>query len=107
MWLDIAYHVGRLNRYIHNPSVLHWDWDIISRLLRYLKGTMNYGLSYCGYLDLLEGNFDANWIFDIAEVKPASRYMFTLIGVIVSWKSSKQTCIVRSTNALWICTSLF
>ena len=31
------------------------------------------------------------------EVKPTSRYVFTLVGGTVSWKSSKQTCIVRST----------
>ena len=74
MWLDIAYHVGRLNRYIHNPSVLHWDWDVISRLLRYLKGTMNYGLSYCGYLAILKGYYDTNWISDTEKVKPTGWY---------------------------------
>ena len=45
---DIAYAVGRLSRYTHNPSIEYWD--AISRLLRYLKGTFDYGLSYCGYL---------------------------------------------------------
>ena len=45
--LDIEYVVGRLSRYTHNPSIEHWD--AISRLLRYLNGTFDYGLSYCGY----------------------------------------------------------
>ena len=44
---DIAYAVGRLIRYIHNPSMEHWDE--ISRLLRYLEGTCDFGFSYCGY----------------------------------------------------------
>ena len=50
---DIAYVVSRLSRYTHNPSIEHWD--AISRLLRYLKGTFDYGLSYCGYPAILEG----------------------------------------------------
>ena len=46
--LNTVYVVRRLSRYTHNPSIEHWD--AISRLLRYLKGTFDYGLSYCGYL---------------------------------------------------------
>jgi hypothetical protein len=92
---DIAYAIGRLSRYTHNPSIEHWN--AISRLLRYLKGTINFGLSYCDYPTVLEGYCDANWISDSDEVKPTSGYVFTLAGGTVSWKSSKQTCIARST----------
>ena len=92
---NIAYNVGRLIRCTYNPSIEHWD--AISRLLRYLKSTFDYGLSYCGYPAILEGYCDANWISDIDEVKPTSGYVFTLAGGAVSWKSSKQTCIARST----------
>jgi len=34
-----------LSRYTLNPDVEHWD--TISKLLRYLKGTTNFDLSYC------------------------------------------------------------
>ena len=93
--LDIAYVVGRLSRYTHNPSIEHWD--AISILLKYLKGIFYYGLSYCGYRAILEGYCDANQIFDTNEVKPTSGYLFTLDKGVVFWKSSKQTCIARST----------
>ena len=96
--LDIAYIVGRLSRCTHNPSIEHWD--AIFRLLRYLKDTFDYGLSYCNYPAILEGYCDANWISDTDEVKPTSGYVFTLAGGAVSWKSSKQTCIARSTMEL-------
>ena len=56
--LDIAYVVSRLSRYTHNPSIEYWD--AISKLLRYLKGTLDFGLSYCGYPTVLEGYCDAN-----------------------------------------------
>jgi hypothetical protein len=46
---------------------------------------------------VLEGYCDANWISDSNEVKPTSGYVFTLARGAVSWKSSKQTCIARST----------
>ena len=91
--VDIAYAIGRLSRYTQNLSIEHWD--AISRLLRYLKGTFNYSLSYCSYPIILEGYCDANWISNTDEVKPTSGYVFTLAGGAVSWKSSKQTCIVK------------
>ena len=65
--------------------------------MRYLKGTFDFGLSYCGYPTVLEEYCDINWISDTDEVKPTSGYVFTLAGEAVSWKSSKQTCIARST----------
>jgi len=46
---DIAYVVGRLSRYTHNPSKDHWQ--ALARLMKYLKGTMNYGIVYKGSQD--------------------------------------------------------
>ncbi|KAF3638957.1 putative premnaspirodiene oxygenase-like [Capsicum annuum] len=44
-----------------------------------------------------EGYSDANWITGSNEVKSTSQYVFTISGGAVSSKSSKQTCIARST----------
>ena len=65
-----------------------------------MKDTFDYDLSYFGYLAILEGYCDANWISNTNEVKPTGGYAFTLAGGTVSWKSSKQTCIARSTMEL-------
>ena len=65
--------------------------------MRYLKYTLNYGLHYTRYPTVLEGYSDANWISDTKDTKSTSGYVFTLGGAAVSWKSSKQTCIARST----------
>nr|GEX22243.1 retrotransposon protein, putative, Ty1-copia subclass [Tanacetum cinerariifolium] len=46
---------------------------------------------------VLEGCYDANWISNHIEGKSTSGYVFTLGGVVVSWKSSKQTINTRST----------
>ncbi|KAK6128742.1 hypothetical protein DH2020_037497 [Rehmannia glutinosa] len=92
---DIAYVVCRLSRYTHNPNRDHWT--AIVRQMRYLKGTMNYGIMYSGYLAILEGYSDANWISDSDEIKSTSGYIFTLGGGTVAWKSAKQTIIAKST----------
>lgn len=84
-----------MSRYTHNPNIDHWN--AISRLLRYLKGTINYGLTFSSYPSVLEGYCDANWISDTDELKPTSGYVFTLAGGAVTWKSAKQTVIARST----------
>ncbi|KAJ0103510.1 hypothetical protein Patl1_06354 [Pistacia atlantica] len=92
---DIAYVVTRLSRYTHNPDKSHWI--ALDRVARYLKGTIDYGLMLGSTPPVLEGYSNANWISDSDEIKSTSGYIFTLGGGVVSWKSSKQTCIAQST----------
>lgn len=92
---DIAYIVNKLSRFTSNPSVVHWK--ALNRVLRYLRHTVEYGLHYSKYPAVLEGYTDANWISDTKDSKSTSGYVFTIGGGAVSWKSSKQTCIARST----------
>ena len=73
---DIAYVVGRLNRYTQNPN--KDNWIALDRLARYLKGTMNFGLMYGTSPLVLEGYSDANWISKSNETKSTSGYIFTL-----------------------------
>ena len=70
---------------------------MLVRVLRYLRYTLNYGLHYLRYLAVLEGYSDANWISDANDSKSTSGYVFTISDAAISWKLSKQTCIVRST----------
>ena len=42
---DIAYAIGKLNRFTSKPSSHHWQ--ALSRVFKYLKGTMDYGLTFC------------------------------------------------------------
>ena len=92
---DIAYAVCRLRRYTHNPNNGHWS--ALTRLIKYLRGTMNYGILYSGFPVVLEGYNNANWISDSDEIKSTSGYVFTLRGVVVAWKSSKQILVATST----------
>jgi len=39
---------------------------------------------------------DTNWIPNTKDLKSTSGYVFTLDGVVVSWKSFKQICVTKS-----------
>ena len=76
---DISFAVGKLSRFVSNPGDDHWK--SLERVMRYLNGTMNYGIHYTGYPRVLEGYSDSNGISDADEIKA---YVFTLGGGTVS-----------------------
>ncbi|KAD5961709.1 hypothetical protein E3N88_13182 [Mikania micrantha] len=92
---DIAFAVGKLSRYTSNPSSNYWQ--ALNRVLRYLKGTMNYGLNYTRFPSILEGYSDASWITNMEDHSSTSGWVFLLGGGAISWASKKQTCITHST----------
>nr|GEZ02957.1 zinc finger, CCHC-type [Tanacetum cinerariifolium] len=58
---DIAFAVNKLSMYTGNPSTHHWQ--VIQHVLRNLKKTMNYRLTYTGYPSVLEGaGKEAEWM---------------------------------------------
>ena len=44
---DIAYAVGRLSKYTQSPNQDHWTF--VRRVLKYLRGTINYGLCFVDF----------------------------------------------------------
>ena len=55
---NIDYDVNKLIRYTHNPSRDHWI--ALCRVTKYLWHTIDFGLCYGEYLDLLQGYSDTN-----------------------------------------------
>ncbi|GKE44923.1 hypothetical protein Tco_1472207, partial [Tanacetum coccineum] len=92
---DIAFVVGKLSRYTSNPGTQHWQ--AIQRVLKYLKKTMDYKLTYTGYPLVLEGYTDASWISNSEDNPSTSGWVFLLGGGAISWASKKQTCITGLT----------
>ncbi|KAH9765249.1 hypothetical protein KPL70_001801 [Citrus sinensis] len=92
---DIAFAVCKMSRFTSNPSVEHWK--VIGRILGYLKKTINLGLFYNDYPEVLEGYSDASWVTNTRDNKSTSGWIFTIAGGAVSWASKKQTCITHST----------
>ena len=92
---DISFAVSKMSRFISNSGIDHWH--ALGRVMRYLRGTMSYGIHYSGHPAMLEGYSDSNWISDVDELYATSGYVFTLGGGAVSWRSCKQTILTRST----------
>jgi hypothetical protein len=82
MKLDISFVVSKLSRFVSNPGDTHWS--ALERVLCYLKETMSYGIHCTRYLRVLEGYCDANWISNADELYATSRYVFFLVGDVVS-----------------------
>ena len=92
---DISFVVCKLSQFVSNPEDDHWR--ALERVMRYLKGTMSYGIRYTGHHKVLEGYCDANWISDADELYATSGYVFSLGGGAVSQKSCKQTVLTKYT----------
>ena len=93
---DITFAVNNVAKFNCNPTEEHWR--AVKRILRYVKGTSNYGILYNkSSKDELIGHCDADWAGDINNRKSTSGYVFTLAGSPISWRSNKQACVALST----------
>ncbi|XP_051166009.1 uncharacterized protein LOC127284555 [Leptopilina boulardi] len=72
--------------------------DSAKRVLRYLKGTINLGLSYQSSEGQLEGFVDADWASCLVDKKSYTGYVFTLNRGAISWNSCKQKTIALSST---------
>ena len=82
---DICFVVGLVSRYQSNPRREHWK--AVKRILRYLKGTMDYCLTYQGSELRLVGSSDADWGGDLDQRKSTYGYVFLLNKGAISWCS--------------------
>ncbi|XP_071694001.1 secreted RxLR effector protein 161-like [Rutidosis leptorrhynchoides] len=92
---DIAFIVGKLSRFTSNPNAIHWR--AVVRVFKYLKGTMDYGITYTGFFSVLEGYSDVSWITNDEDHSSTTGWIFLLGEDDISWASKKQTCITNST----------
>jgi hypothetical protein len=66
--------------------------------MRYLKGTLDYGLSYDGDHNFtLSGYTDSDWVGSVSNRKSTSGHCFSLGSTMISWQSKKQSSIALST----------
>lgn len=89
------------------PSKEHWQG--VKRILRYIKGTINYGLIFKAEDNkgILAGYSDADWAGDIDTRRSTSWYVFQICGSTVSWCSKRQSSVSRSsTEAEYIALSM-
>lgn len=96
---DIAAALSVVSQFASNPNETHWK--AVKRILRYVKGTLDYGICFSGRQDVeieVLGYVDADWAGDIVTRKSQSGYVFQLCGGPISWSSKKQAVVALSTT---------
>jgi hypothetical protein len=99
---DIAYAINRLAAYTANPSLDHYT--TAKRVLRYIKGTRNYAITYQKTSKRHVGPIDSNLFYGFTDAAFAnthdqhsiSRYVFLANEAAITWGSKKQATITLS-----------
>uniref|UniRef100_A0A2N9IB75 Reverse transcriptase Ty1/copia-type domain-containing protein n=1 Tax=Fagus sylvatica TaxID=28930 RepID=A0A2N9IB75_FAGSY len=94
---DISYAVHIVSQFMAAPRSLHYA--AVLRILRYLKGTLFYGLHFSSQSSLtLQAYSDADWAGDPTDRRSTTGYCFLLGDSLISWRSKKQSVVAHSST---------
>ncbi|GJV61499.1 putative RNA-directed DNA polymerase [Tanacetum coccineum] len=94
---DLMYVVSLLSRFMAKPKEEHMA--VAKRVLRYIKGTINYGLYYGkDKSQNLRVFTDRNYARDLEDRKSTSGYICLFNGAAICWSSHKQEVVTLSTT---------
>ncbi|XP_020703349.1 uncharacterized protein LOC110114717 [Dendrobium catenatum] len=93
---DIAFTVNKLCQHMHMP--LEDDFKLLKRLLRYIKGTILFGLPISSGSLELSAFSDSDWAGDPIDRKSTSGYCAFLGNSLISWHVKKQKTVARSSS---------
>ena len=80
---DICFAVNTLSQYMVDPRQVHLV--VAKHILRYLKGTIDYGLRYAGDCNFgLVGYTDSDWVGSVIDRKSTSGCCFSLGSVVIA-----------------------
>ncbi|KAK9672905.1 hypothetical protein RND81_12G133600 [Saponaria officinalis] len=94
--LDLIFATSLLSRFMSKLSEVHMG--TAKRVLRYLKGTLDFGVFYQPCSDpRLIAYSDSDWAGSVDDMKSTSGYAFTFGSGVFSWNSKKQDIVAQST----------
>ncbi|KAI3498732.1 hypothetical protein L1887_09191 [Cichorium endivia] len=92
---DLSYSVGIVSRYMETPKESHLK--AVKHILRYIKGTVDYGLVYRkGGSGKLVGFSDSSHGMDLDDRKGTTGTVFYFSGSPITWSSQKQQTVALS-----------
>lgn len=92
---DIMFAVSLISRFMESPKDSHWQTG--KRILRYVAGTVDYGLWYPSESkSFLVGFTDSDFAGSIDDRKSTSGYAFKYGSSLISWASRKQPVVTLS-----------
>lgn len=101
---DIAHAASILSQFNNCHSEIHWR--TAKRVLRYLKGTIDYNIVYEKSTLNVTGYVDADWASNHLDRRSYTGYVFKIGAAAVSWESKKQrTVALSSTEAEYMALS--
>ncbi|KAL5745507.1 hypothetical protein ACOSP7_026653 [Xanthoceras sorbifolium] len=78
--------ISLLSRYMHCATEIHFQ--VAKRIVRYIKGTIDYGLKFCQVKNFtLHGFSDSDWADCVDDMRSTSGYCFSIGSAIFSWCS--------------------
>jgi hypothetical protein len=93
---DILYGVGLVSHYMESPTTTHFK--AAKRILRYVKGTIDFGLLYPSSNEFkLVGYSDSDWGGDVDDRKSTTGFVFYLGSSAFTWSSKKQPIVTLLT----------
>lgn len=93
---DIAHAASVLSQFNNCHSETHWK--AAKRVLRYLKGTMDYNIVYEKSSLSVTGYVDADWASNQLDRRSYTGYVFRVGNSAVSWESRKQRTVALSST---------
>nr|XP_016510540.1 PREDICTED: uncharacterized mitochondrial protein AtMg00810-like [Nicotiana tabacum] len=103
---EISFSVSRVCQYMHNPTMDHWK--AVKRILRYLKGTLTYGLSIIpSTFSSVHVYCDAGWAADPDDRRSHHGFAVYYGYNLISWSSRKQQVVARSSTEAEYCAIAF
>ncbi|GKU98015.1 hypothetical protein SLEP1_g11072 [Rubroshorea leprosula] len=94
---DIMHLVSLLSRFMHSPSEIHLK--AAKRILRYVKGTIDFGVLYKSSTNVKLIRFtDSDWAGLKEDMKSTSGQCFSIGSGMIGWSSKKQNSIAKSTT---------
>ena len=92
---DVAAAVRTVSQYMSQPADSHWF--AAKRILRYLAGTMEKGVTYTRQEKYdLTAYTDSDWGSDVDDRRSVTGYVVYAQGGPITWKSKKQPTVARS-----------
>lgn len=105
MRTEISYAVNKVCQFMSRPLESHWN--AVKCILRYLKGTVNFGLQFRPIQTsdpaLLRAFCDADWASDSDDCRSTSGVAIYYGPNLVSWWSCKLPVVARSSTEAKFC----